>query len=77
MPVPAAVPDESVLRFIEGELRMSGRLDGLSMMVYLSQLAKSGVTPEHKAALRLGLAMYGSRVDPAAHDLIRGTLAKA
>src|SRR5687767_8253932 len=67
---PPPIPDESVLRFVEGELRMSGRLDGLSAMVYLSRLGKS-VTAEQKAGLRLALAMYGARVDPAAHDLIR------
>jgi hypothetical protein len=73
-PLLAPIPDEGVLRFVEGELKAAGRLDGLSAMVYLTRLGRGGVTAEHKAGLRLALAMYGERVDPAARDLILTTL---
>ncbi|MBK7863086.1 MAG: hypothetical protein IPJ65_31645 [Archangiaceae bacterium] len=62
-----------MLVFVEGELKHSGRLGGLSMLAYLRRLG--GVSPSQKAAFRLALAMYGERVDPAAHALIRQALA--
>jgi hypothetical protein len=72
--VGVATPDESVLVFVEGELRASGRLGGLSALAYLRRFEKRRVTPQEKAALLLALAMYGERVDPSAHALIRATL---
>lgn len=63
-----------MLQFVETELRMSGRLDGLSAMAYLLELGRRGVTEAEKAGFRLALAMYGERVDPAAHRLIRDAL---
>ena len=71
--VGSPTPDESVLLFVEGELRVSGRLDGLSAMAYLMNLRRP--TPQQKAGLRLALAMYGERVDPSAHALFRQALA--
>jgi hypothetical protein len=63
-------PDESVILFVEGELRASGRLDGISAMTYLMRIGRAP-TPAQKAGFRLALAMYGERVDPSAHALIR------
>ncbi|MBL8955319.1 MAG: hypothetical protein JNK82_31385 [Myxococcaceae bacterium] len=77
MPLAPPTPDEATLSFMEKEVKTSGRLDGITVYAWLMRLTARGVTPEQKAALRLGLAMYGARVDPAATDLIRGTLAKA
>jgi hypothetical protein len=77
VPLAPPTPDEAVLSFVEAELKSSGRLDGLTVYAYLMGLTRSGLTAEHKAGLRLALAMYGTRVDPAARDLIRGTLAKS
>ena len=68
-------PDESVLLFVEGELKQAGRLDGLSAMVWLMRIGCP--SPQQKAALRLALAMYGERVDPSAHALIREAIAGA
>jgi hypothetical protein len=73
--VGAPTPDEAVLMFVEGELQQCGRLDGISTMAYLMKLG--GPTPAQKAGLRLALAMYGERVDPSAHALIREALAGA
>jgi hypothetical protein len=61
-----------VLLFVEGELRATGRLDGLATLAYLSRFRD--VTPQQKAGFRLALAMYGERVDPSAHALIRKAL---
>jgi len=77
VPMAPPTPDEAVLTFVESELQSSGRLDGFTVFVWLMKLTSAGVTPEQKAGLRLALAMYGARVDPAARDLIRGTLAKS
>jgi hypothetical protein len=73
--VGAPVPDEAVLGFIEGELKNSGHLDGISTMAYLMKVGR--VNPQQKAGLRLALAMYGERVDPSAHALIRDALRAA
>jgi hypothetical protein len=73
-PLAGPIPDEGVLRFVEGELKAAGRLDGLSAMVYLARLGRGGATAEQKAGFRLALAMYGERVDPAARDLIMTAL---
>jgi hypothetical protein len=69
------IPDEAVLQFVEGELRLSGRLNGFSACAYLAALERRGVTPSVRAGLRLALAMYGERVDPAAHALFREAIA--
>ncbi len=76
LPLGPPTPDEAVLQFVEAELKVTGRLDGLTVFVWLMRLVSAGVTPEQKAGLRLALAMYGSQVDPAARDLIRGAIAK-
>lgn len=68
-----ATPDEAVLQLVEGELRQSGRLDGLSALALLLKLGEG--TPQQRAGLRLALAMYGERVDPSAHALIREAIA--
>lgn len=75
-PVPGAAetPDEAVLCFVEGELKASGRLGGISAMAWLLRLG-GGVTEAQKAGWRLALAMYGERVDPSARDLIRQAIA--
>jgi hypothetical protein len=64
-------PDESVLRFVEGELRATGRLHGFSALAFVHTLRRRGVTAAERAGLRLALAMYGEKVDPSAHALFR------
>ncbi len=66
-----STPDESVLRFVEGELRASGRLHGFSALAFVHTLQQRGVTAAERAGLRLALAMYGEKVDPSAHALFR------
>ena len=73
--VGSPTPDEAVLLFIESELRSAGRLDGFSTMAWLMRVGMP--TPQQKAGLRLALAMYGERVDPSAHALIREAIAGA
>jgi hypothetical protein len=70
------VPDEAVLQFVEGELRSSGRLNGFSAFVFVSELQRRGVTAAQRAALRLALAMYGERVDPSAYALFRDAISE-
>ena len=62
-----------MLSFVEGELKQAGRLDGLSALAWLMRLGRP--SPQQRAALRLALAMYGERVDPSAHALIRDAIA--
>ena len=69
-----ATPDEAVLRFVEGELKNRGRLDGLATMAFLHRLQQRGVSPSQRAGVRLALAMYGERVDPSARALLREAL---
>jgi hypothetical protein len=73
----AATPDEAVLQFVEGELRSSGRLNGLSAFTFVSRMQQRGVTAAERAGLRLALAMYGERVDPSAHALFREAIGSA
>ncbi len=68
-------PDVTVLQFVESELEVSGHLDGLSTMVWLMRLGAP--SPQQKAGIRLALAMYGEKVDPSAHALLRQALAAA
>jgi hypothetical protein len=70
--VEPATPDEGVLLFVEDQLKCSGRLDGVSTLAFL--LGRSPVTPQEKAGFRLVLAMYGDRVDPSAHAMIRAAI---
>jgi hypothetical protein len=67
------VPDESVLEFVEDEVKRGGRLNGVSALCYLMRLQCPSA--EQRAGLRLALAMYGDRVDPSARALMREAIA--
>ncbi len=70
-------PDERVLRFVESELRQSGRLHGFWAMAFVRELRMHGLTAAERAGLRLVLALYGERVDPAAHEVLREAIVHA